>query len=160
IPDAKIDENLALITAALDDPDVIVRGYSNEKYGKSKAPDRIERLMKAEERSRKDSQNDARVAAVRPIGEIDAPTRDAFLRAMLAAAAPVVRRIAADLIEQQLKLPRPQFTPLPVERRDYAQIVEWSRQPHTATIHMTRGTIEIALLAQEAPVTAWNFAQL
>src|SRR5262249_10723090 len=55
IPDAKIANNLALITAALDDPDVIVRGYSNEKYSKSAATDRVERLTKAEERSRKDS---------------------------------------------------------------------------------------------------------
>jgi cyclophilin family peptidyl-prolyl cis-trans isomerase/HEAT repeat protein len=160
IPDAKIDASLALITAALDDPDVIVRGYANDKYSKSKAPDRVERLMKAEERARKDSQDDARIAAVRGIGEIDAPTREPYLRALLADADPIVRRLAADLIEQQLKLPRPRFTPLPVERNDYAQIVEWSRRPHTATIHMTRGNIEIALLTQEAPVTAWNFAQL
>jgi cyclophilin family peptidyl-prolyl cis-trans isomerase len=38
--------------------------------------------------------------------------------------------------------------------------VRWSRQPHTATIQMTRGKIEVALLSQEAPMTAWNFAQL
>jgi cyclophilin family peptidyl-prolyl cis-trans isomerase len=160
IPDAKIDANLPLITAALDDPDVIVRGYANEKYGKSKAPDRIERLSKAEERSHKDSQDDARIAAIRGLGEIDWPGREAMLRALLGDNDPVVRRVAADLIEQQLKLPRPQFTPLPVDRADYAQIVEWSRAPHTATIHMTRGNIEIALLTQDAPITTWNFAQL
>ena len=161
IPEAKIDANLAPIAAALDDTDVIVRGYSNEKYSKSKtAEDRVRVLVGAEQRARKDSQNDARIAAIRGIGEIDMPTREAFLRPLLADTDPVVRRVAADLIEQQLKLPRPQFTPLPVARNDYAQIVEWSRRPHTATIHMTRGKIEIALLTQEAPVTAWNFAQL
>ena len=42
----------------------------------------------------------------------------------------------------------------------YQEIVRWSRQPHTATIRMTRGNIELALLAQDAPMTAWNFAQL
>ena len=160
IPEAKIDANIALIGAALEDPDVIVRGYSNEKYSKSKTADRVRVLIGAEQRARRDSQNDARIAAIRGIGEIDAPEREAFLRGLLADADPVVRRIAADLIEQQLKLPRPQFTPLPVERNDYAQIVQWSRAPHTATIHMTRGNIQMALLTQEAPVTAWNFAQL
>src|SRR5207253_9328433 len=29
-----------------------------------------------------------------------------------------------------------------------------------ATIRMTRGPIEIALVSQDAPITAWNFAQL
>ena len=160
IADDKVDANLALIRAALDDPDPIVRGYGNEKYGKSAAADRVALLTAAEERARKDTQNDARVAAVRALGDIDAPSREAFLRALLADADPVVRRVAADIIEQKLKLSRPQFTPLPVERSDYAQIVEWSRHPHTATIRMTRGSVEIALLTQEAPVTAWNFARL
>ncbi len=160
IADAKLDANLPLISAALDDPDIIVRGYAADRYSKSKAADRVERLRSAEERSRKDSQNDARVSAVRGLGEIEWADREGFLRGLLGDADPVVRRLAADLIEQQLKLPRPQFTPLPVERSDYAQIVEWSHRPHTATIRMTRGNIEIALLTQEAPVTAWNFAQL
>jgi cyclophilin family peptidyl-prolyl cis-trans isomerase/HEAT repeat protein len=160
IADDKADANLALIRAALDDPDPIVRGYANEKYGKTTAVDRVALLAAAEERARKDSQNDARVAAVRALGDIDAPSREPFLRGLLADADPVVRRIAADLIEQKLKLPRPQFTPLAVDRSDYAQIVEWSRHPHTATIRMTRGTVEIALLTQEAPITAWNFARL
>jgi cyclophilin family peptidyl-prolyl cis-trans isomerase len=71
-----------------------------------------------------------------------------------------VRRTAAEAIERQLKTPRPQYTPLPVTRVDYAQIVEWSRQPHTATIHMTRGNIQVALLTHDAPITTWNFAQL
>jgi cyclophilin family peptidyl-prolyl cis-trans isomerase len=160
IADGKVDANLPLISAALDDPDVIVRGYAADRYSKSKAADRVERLRSAEERSRQDAQNDARVAAVRGLGEIEWAEREAFLRGLLGDADPVIRRAAADLIEQQLKLPRPQFTPLPVERSDYAQIVEWSHRPHTATIRMTRGNIEIALLTQEAPVTAWNFAQL
>lgn len=160
IPDARVNENVALIRAGVDDADVIVRGYSNEKYSKSAADDRVAVLTAAEARARKDKQNDARVAAVRALGEIDAPSREAFLRGLLGDADPVIRRIAADLVEQQLKAPRPQFTPLPVERNDYAQIVEWSRHPHTATIRMTRGTVEVALLTQDAPVTAWNFAQL
>jgi cyclophilin family peptidyl-prolyl cis-trans isomerase len=45
-------------------------------------------------------------------------------------------------------------------KADYSAIVEWSRQPHTATIHMARGKIEIALLTLDAPITTWNFAQL
>jgi len=161
IPEAKIDANITIIGIGLEDPDAIVRGYANEKYGKSKtAEDRVRVLTNAEERARKDTQNDARVAAIRALGEIDAPTREPFLRALLSDDDPVVRRVAADLIEQRLKQTRPKFTPLPVDRPDYAQIVEWSRGKHTATIHMTRGNIEIALLTQDAPITTWNFAQL
>jgi cyclophilin family peptidyl-prolyl cis-trans isomerase len=161
IPDAKIDQNVALVATAMDDPDVIVRGYANEKYAKlATAEDRVRLLSAAEERARKDTQDDARIAAIRGLGEIDWPGREAFLRGLLSDNDPVVRRVAADLIEQQLKQPRPRYTPLPVDRPDYAQIVEWSRKPHTATIHMTRGNIEIALLTQDAPITTWNFAQL
>ena len=92
-------------------------------------------------------------------GTVD-PGRETFLRGLLQDRDPVVRRVAADLIEQKLQKPRPQYTPLPVDRTDYAQIAEWARQPHSATIHMTRGLIQIALLAQDAPITTWNFAQL
>jgi cyclophilin family peptidyl-prolyl cis-trans isomerase/HEAT repeat protein len=161
IADDKVDANISVIGVALEDADVIVRGYANDRYSKSKiAEDRVRVLVGAEQRARRDSQDDARVAAVRGLGEIDHPEREAFLRGLLEDKDPVVRRLAADLIAEQLKQPRPQFTPLPVDRPDYAQIVEWSRGPHKATIHMTRGTIEIALLTQDAPVTTWNFAQL
>ncbi len=49
--------------------------------------------------------------------------------------------------------PKPEAAPTPASSN-------WSRQPHTATIHLTRGSIDLALLAQDAPITAWNFAQL
>lgn len=160
VPDAKVDANLPLIRAALDDPDVIVRGYAIGRYAKTHDVTKLATLQSAELRSRNDKQNDARLAAIGALAEIDYPERESMLRALLADRDPVVRRVAANAIEQTLKLPRPQFTPLPVSRDDYAQIVVWSRLPHTATIHMTRGLIRIALLTQDAPVTAWNFAQL
>lgn len=162
IADDRVEASLPLIRAALDDPDVIVRGYAIDRYSKSKDAKKLETLNAAEERSRGDRQNDARVAAIRGLAEIDYPGREQFLRNLLRDGDPVVRRIAADLIEQKLGKPRPQFTPLPIERpaAEYAQIAEWARQPHTATIQMTRGKIEIALLTQDAPMTTWNFAQL
>ena len=160
IADDHIDANLPLIRAALDDPDVIVRGYAIGAYAKSHDPNKLATLQAAERRARSDKQNDARLAAIGSLSEIDYPERGRVLRAQLGDSDPVVRRIAADAIEQKLKKPRPQYTPLPVTRTDYAQIVEWSHHPHTATIHMTRGNIKIALLTQDAPVTTWNFAQL
>jgi cyclophilin family peptidyl-prolyl cis-trans isomerase len=153
IPDERVDAHLAVIRAALDDADVIVRTNAIDRYAHATNADPAV-FRAAEERGRKDSQNDARAGAVAAI------TDEAFLRSLLADADPVVRRIAADQIEQKLKKPRPQYTPLAVARDDYRQIAEWSRRPHTATIRMTRGNIELALLTQEAPVTAWNFAQL
>ncbi|HEX9458076.1 MAG TPA: HEAT repeat domain-containing protein [Thermoanaerobaculia bacterium] len=160
IADDHVDANLPLIRAGLDDADVIVRGYAIGRYSKSHDASKLATLQAAEQRARSDKQNDARLAAIGSIAEIDYPEREKVLRALLADRDPVVRRIAADAIEQLLKKPRPQYTPLPGMRTDYAEIVEWSRHPHTATIHMTRGNIQIALLTNDAPVTTWNFAQL
>ena len=160
IPDDRVTANLSLIRAALEDPDVIVRGYAIDRFAKSQDPAKLATLTAAEERARRDRQDDARLSAVRGLADIDYPGREGFLRSLLQDSDPVIRRVAADLIEQKLKKPRPQFTPLPVQRTDYAQIVEWARQPHTATIHMTRGRIEIALLTHDAPMTTWNFAKL
>ncbi|HUJ13845.1 MAG TPA: HEAT repeat domain-containing protein [Thermoanaerobaculia bacterium] len=160
IPDEKVNASLDLIRAALGDPDVIVRGYAIDRDAKSNDVNRLAALTAAEERARRDPQDDARLAAIRGLAEIDFPGREAFLRGLLQDNDPVVRRVASDLIAEKLHEPRPNYTPLPVDRSDYAQIVEWSRQPHTATIHMTRGPIRIVLLTQDAPITTWNFAQL
>jgi cyclophilin family peptidyl-prolyl cis-trans isomerase/HEAT repeat protein len=160
IADDHVDASLPLIRAGLDDADVIVRGYAIGRYAKSHDANKLAILQAAEQRARNDKQNDARLAAIGSIAEIDYPERENVLRALLTDRDPVVRRSAADAIEQTLKKPRPQYTPLPVTRTDYAEIVEWSRHPHTATIHMTRGNIQIALLTNDAPITTWNFAQL
>jgi len=156
IPDENVDANIALIRAALDDPDPVVRGYALDRFAHSAATDKPAVFAAAEKHARNDKQNDARVAAVRGISD------EAALRALLNDSDPVVRRAAADLIEEKLGKPRPQFTPLPVERpaAEYAEIVEWSRRPHTATIRMPRGAVEIALTSQAAPMTTWNFAKL
>jgi cyclophilin family peptidyl-prolyl cis-trans isomerase/HEAT repeat protein len=162
IADAQVEAHLPMIRAALDDADPVVRGYAIERYAKSHAADRAALFTAAEERGRRDRQNDARVAAVHAMGEVDFPERETTLRNFLRDADPVVRRVAADVIEEKLAKPRPQITPLPVERpaAEYAEVVQWSTRPHSATIHMTRGNVELALLTQEAPLTAWNFARL
>lgn len=162
VPDDEVEANLSMIQLALADPDVIVRAHAIERFAKSQIERKVTILHASEERGRLDRQNDARVAAVEAISEINDPTREPFLREMLTTNDPVVRRIAAEAIEKKLGKPRPQYTPLPVERTqtEYATIVEWSQKPHTATIHMTRGNIAIKLLSQDAPMTTWNFAQL
>jgi cyclophilin family peptidyl-prolyl cis-trans isomerase/HEAT repeat protein len=156
IPDDAVDDEMDLIRTRLGDPDPIVRSSAIDRYVLSKKePAELKQasLLSAEQHARADSMNDARLSAIRGM------TDEAFLRGLLKDNDPVVRRLAADVIEQDLHKPRPQYTPLPATA-DYAQIVTWSRQPHTATIHMTRGAIEIALLPQDAPMTVWNFAQL
>jgi len=156
IPDDRVDAELPLIRAALDDPDAVARGYALDRLGHSTAPDKATIFAEAEKRARGDKQNDARLAAIRGIAD------EATLRGFLTDADPVVRRLAADILEQNLGKPRPQFTPLPIERpaAEYAQIVEWSRQPHTARIRMPRGNVDVTLTCQAAPMTTWNFAQL
>jgi cyclophilin family peptidyl-prolyl cis-trans isomerase/HEAT repeat protein len=160
IPDTDVEANLDIIRKGLDDRDVIVRSSAIERYAKTKERE-VAVLLAAEQRSRNDASNDARLAAIGALSEIDRPEREAFLRGLLADRDPVVRRIAADQIEEKLKKNRPQFTPLAVDRgAEYARIAEWSHTPHSATIHTARGNIAIALLAGDAPITAWNFAEL
>jgi cyclophilin family peptidyl-prolyl cis-trans isomerase/HEAT repeat protein len=164
IPDDAVDAEMSVIRRGLDDPDAVIRANAIDRYAVStkETPEaKLATLTAAEQRGRGDTrENDARLSAIRGIAAIDHPNREPFLRGLLSDNDTVVRRVAADLIVEHLKKNRPQFTPLPVIRADYAQIVTWSRQPHTATIHMTRGVIEMALLTQEAPMTTWNFAEL
>ena len=152
IKDEQADAEIDVIKNALNDPDVVVRANAIDRYSKAKSHD-LAVLKAAEQRGRGDAMNDARAAAISAIED------EAFLRSLLSDKDPVIRRIAADQIEEKLKKNRPQFTPLPVTA-DYAQIVAWSHAPHTATIHMPRGNIEMTLLVQDAPMTTWNFAQL
>jgi cyclophilin family peptidyl-prolyl cis-trans isomerase/HEAT repeat protein len=165
IQDTQVDAQIDIIRAALTDPDVIVRANAIDRYGlvKVETPNVwLTTLEGIEQAERKSQMNDARIAAIKAIAEWERPKRAAFLRGFLADPDPVVRTVAADLIVDKLKSPRPAYTPLPVARpqSDYEEIVRWSRTPHTATIHMTRGKIELALLTQDAPMTTWNFAQL
>ncbi len=162
IPDAKVDAEMEIIRRGLDDPDVIVRTSAIDRYAHSTDPSKRATLQTAEQRGRTDAMNDARLAAIAGLADIDDAGREPFLRSLLTDVDPVVRRVAADLVEQKVRKNRPQYTPLPINHSEaeYAEIVNWSREPHTATIHMARGTIDLALLSQDAPITVWNFAQL
>lgn len=161
IPDANVDAEMDVIRPALDDADVIVRTNAIDRYAHSKSPD-VQILTGAESRGRADAMDDARLAAITALAGVDYPEREAFLRSLISDRDPVVRRVAADLIEQKLKRNRPQYTPLPIDRpfADYLRVAEWARGQHSATVHMTRGTIEVALMTSDAPMTAWNFAEL
>ncbi|HYO78946.1 MAG TPA: peptidylprolyl isomerase, partial [Thermoanaerobaculia bacterium] len=167
IPDTAVDLDyeLELIRAGLADADVIVRTAAIDRYAKVTRDDSqtwLAAMQAAERRERTSPMNDARLAAINALASRYWPQRPAFLRELLADRDPVVRRVAADLIVEKLSQRRPQYTPLPVTRTqaEYEQIVRWSQQPHTATIHLTRGKIELALLPLDAPITTWNFAQL
>jgi HEAT repeat protein len=92
IADDHVDANLPLIRAGLDDADVIVRGYAIGRYSKSHDANKLATLQAAEQRARSDKQNDARLAAIGSIAEIDYPERENVLRALLTDRDPVVRR--------------------------------------------------------------------
>ncbi|HYI08600.1 MAG TPA: HEAT repeat domain-containing protein [Thermoanaerobaculia bacterium] len=165
IPVQRADLELEVIQKGLQDPDVIVRANAIEKYTSVtsiRPSDWLATLHAAVEKERTSEMNDARVAAIVAIAAYNDRGREPFLRGLLTDNDPVVRRVAADQLVEKLGAKRPQITPLPVNRpqSEYEEIVRWSRKPHTATIHMTRGRIELALLTQDAPMTAWNFAQL
>ncbi|HEX6101367.1 MAG TPA: peptidylprolyl isomerase [Thermoanaerobaculia bacterium] len=151
IPETGADAELEIIRVGLTDPDVIVRASAYERLGFTKDVP-LDTFRSAIEREKKSPMNDARLAAIAVVAKADA----ASLQSLIADPDPVVRRVAAEAVKA------PAYTPLTVQRtpEEYAEIVRWSRQPHTATIHMTRGNIELALLSQDAPITAWNFAQL
>ena len=169
IPENQADAEIEIIRTAMSDADVIVRANAYERIGFTRELPLAE-LVAAEQRERSASMNDARLALINVINKAPtAPERNALLQQLVGDADPVVRRVAAELWRTGnpacpggQDCPSSTYWPLPVQRTpaEYAEIVQWSRQPHTATIHMTRGKIELALLTQEAPMTAWNFAQL
>ena len=154
IPEASVDAETDLVQAGMKDADVIVRANAIDRLGFSKgvSPSIFLESIQSE---RSAPMNDARLAAIVVAGKLEFPERAIILQGLVSDADPVVRRTAADLVSAP-------YTPLLVQRtpEEYAEIVGWSRKPHTATIHMTRGNIELALLPQDAPMTAWNFAQL
>jgi cyclophilin family peptidyl-prolyl cis-trans isomerase/HEAT repeat protein len=151
IPETGADVEIEIIRAGLTDPDVIVRANAYDRIGFTKDVP-LATLREAVERERTAPMNDARLAAMAVIAKSDAPS----LQSLVSDPDPVVRRNAAEAVKAA------SYTPLSVNRtpEEYAEIVRWSREPHTATIHMTRGKIELALLTQDAPMTTWNFAQL
>jgi cyclophilin family peptidyl-prolyl cis-trans isomerase/HEAT repeat protein len=156
IPENAADAEVDLIRTAMTDADVIVRANAYERIGFTRELPLVE-LLAAEQRERTAPMNDARLAAINVINKAPtSPDRVRLLQQLVSDADPIVRRVAAELSQA------PSYWPLTVQRTpaEYAEIVQWSRRPHTATIHMTRGKIELALLSQEAPMTAWNFAQL
>ncbi len=151
IPETGTDAEIGIIRGALTDADVIVRANAYDRLGFTKDVP-LQTLRDAIESERTAAINDARLAAIGVIAKHDAPS----LQSLLSDADPVVRRVAAEAVKAT------SYTPLPVTRtaEEYAEIARWSREPHTATIQMTRGKIELALLSQDAPITAWNFVQL
>jgi cyclophilin family peptidyl-prolyl cis-trans isomerase/HEAT repeat protein/thiol-disulfide isomerase/thioredoxin len=164
IPDEAADAEAAVIRKALTDPDVVVRSAAYAKYARLKNEPQetiLQTLQKAEERERGETLNDARLAAIDEMSKIKFVERADFLQTLAADKDPVVRRVAAEAIRTNFERFY-DFTPLPAMRTaaEYQEIVRWSRQPHTATIHMTRGVIDLILLTQDAPLTTWNFAQL
>lgn len=164
IPEGTAHAEIDIIRPAMSDPDVIVRTNAYNRYvhvqTESNA-DRLKTLKEAEVRERTADANDARLSAISAIATLQDPQRVAYFKGFLEDNDPVVRRIASDFLFETDKIRRP-YTPLPVTKTkaQYEEIVRWSRQPHSATIHMTRGIIELALLTQDAPMTTWNFAQL
>jgi cyclophilin family peptidyl-prolyl cis-trans isomerase/HEAT repeat protein len=155
IPEDRVEAERDLVRAAMNDADVIVRTNAYDRLGFVKEIP-VAELIAAEQRERTSSMNDARLAAISVINKVTAaPERASLLQSLASDADPVVRRVAAEASGSNAA-----YWPLNVRPHDYAEIVRWSRTPHTATIHMTRGKIEIALLTQDAPMTAWNFAQL
>lgn len=165
IPDDRADAEASIIRAGLADADVIVRANALDRYAamKSEPQDVLVRtLTEAVQNETKSSMNDARLSAIGVLAKLDYPERAALLQSLVSDNDPVVRRFASEQIAEQLKTAAPAYAPLPVERSmdEYAEIVRWSRTPHTARIKMTRGNIDLALMTQDAPMTTWNFAQL
>src|SRR5205823_2171108 len=80
IADDRASTYLELIRPALDDPDVIVRGYANDRYSKTSDANKLATLTVAAEKARSDSQDDARLSAIQGLAAIDYPGREALLR--------------------------------------------------------------------------------
>lgn len=161
IPDENVEDEKSLILQSLNDNDPIVRASAIGRAGELASEDRRLIALQQEERARKDELNDARVAAISMLAEVSEDDSLELFRGLLRDRDSVVRRIAADAIES-FGLERPQYTPLETGRDDdwYVEVAWWATEPHSAVIETVRGPIEILLLAQDAPITAVNFADL
>jgi cyclophilin family peptidyl-prolyl cis-trans isomerase/HEAT repeat protein len=164
IPDEAAWAELSIIQKGLTDPDVVVRANAYDRYAHvttEPLETRLQTLQDAEKRERSTEANDGRLAALSAIASMKDPTLRTYLTGFLEDADPVVRRVVSDLLYEIDHRRRP-YTPfvLTTRTQQYEEIVKWARRPHTATIHMPRGNIELVLLTQDAPMTTWNFAQL
>jgi cyclophilin family peptidyl-prolyl cis-trans isomerase/HEAT repeat protein len=161
IPDERIDREIDLIVSSLEDPDPVVRATAVSQLAKSSHPERLRLALEMERRAREDEENDARLAAIRAATSIDPQEASGLLRELLGDRDPVARRVAADSLETMGE-PRPQYTPLDTGKDIgwYYSVAEWARQPRVAVIETVRGPIELVLLTRDAPITAWNFADL
>ena len=163
IPGEPAESDSQLLLNALDDADVVVRASALGRLSAEPYAARVprDRLLAIEKTARSETHNDARIAAIELIATIEDAGREAWLLALLSDSDPVVRRIAAEGLERITGV-RHQYTPLPIERSlpDYEAIARWAAQPHSATIRMVRGEIDLVLFAREAPMTSWNFARL
>ncbi|MGH9459373.1 MAG: HEAT repeat domain-containing protein [Thermoanaerobaculia bacterium] len=164
IPDEAVGALREEIEAALADPDPIVRATAIGRW--AAIPDippaeKLDRLGDELARAEGDELNDARLAALSAIAELDVPERFGVLEPLVSDADPVVRRAAAEAIAAGGR-PLPAFAPLPVDRplEEYEEIARWALGSHVATLRTTRGDIEIALVTRDAPLTSWNFVQL
>src|SRR4029077_6873906 len=71
IADDRVDAIPDLIRVFLDDSDVSVRGYAIDRYAKSHDAKKLETLTAAEERARRDRQDDARLSAIQGLAAIE-----------------------------------------------------------------------------------------
>ncbi|MGK2856464.1 MAG: HEAT repeat domain-containing protein [Thermoanaerobaculia bacterium] len=163
IPERPAESDTKLLLAALDDADLVVRASALARLSADPYKSLVsrDRLVGIEQTSHAELHNDARLAAVELIASIEDPSRETWLASLLKDNDPVVRRIAAESLERVARI-RYQYTPLAIERplSDYEEIARWAAQPHSATIRMARGDIDLVLFTREAPMTTWNFAGL
>ncbi len=161
IPDEAVESEKTLIVRALDDPDPVVRASAIDRAAKLTSEDPREIALAQERRARHDEINDARIAAISMFGETAGEEALELMNGLLLDPDPMVRQIAAGAIEAAGR-ERPQYTPLETGHDEewYLDVAWWARQPHSAVIETVRGPIEIVLLAQDAPITTRNFAEL
>jgi cyclophilin family peptidyl-prolyl cis-trans isomerase len=164
IPDPELASRAEEIAAALSDSDPIVRASAIERYAATASvppAEKMDALRRELAKGDSDELNDARVAAVTAIAALELPERIEILRPLVSHRDPVVRRLAAEGLAKAGE-PRPQYTPLPIERpiSEYETIARWALENHTALLRTGRGDIQVLLLTRDAPMTAWNFAQL
>jgi cyclophilin family peptidyl-prolyl cis-trans isomerase/HEAT repeat protein len=118
--------------------------------------------------SEKDALPDARLAVLDAAAKAgrDDKTRAAFARGLTDRDVVVRRRAVRCLSEVYAEDHASAIGPhadRPLE--DYVRIVQWAESPHAAVITLERpdtlpGRFVVALDAEAAPMTAWNFAQL
>lgn len=117
-------------------------------------------LSNALAQAKADTSSEARLALVNALGKYKTPQAVGLLKTALADADPRVRRAATNALRQAGELIPSEVAAPPHAPAYYDRVRRLQQQQVMVTMHTSKGVIQIAMLADDAPMTVDNFIEL